>query len=108
MKKNLKTIILTNLLVILMLFFFYKINVYCSGEKIVDDDGRVFLVFLNQTFEKKILLLNNNKEVTFYIENIYSNGDYKMYEIIDQLNLIDNVIAITEKISLIKYIFRFI
>ncbi|MGL5591121.1 MAG: hypothetical protein ACRDCF_00055 [Mycoplasmoidaceae bacterium] len=108
MSKNLKIIILINLLVIFLLLFFYKINIYCNGEKIVTNDGRVFLIFLNQDFEKKIMLLNNNDEISFYIKNIYTAGDYKIYEINDRLNSIENVVAIKEKISLIKYILRFL
>ncbi|MGL5640526.1 MAG: hypothetical protein ACRDCD_02655 [Mycoplasmoidaceae bacterium] len=108
MNKNLKIIILINLLVLLLLLFFYKINIYCNGEKIVTNDGRVFLIFLNQDFEKKIMLLNNNNEMIFYIENIYTNGDYKIYEINDKLNSIENVVAIKDKIPLIKYILSFI
>ncbi|MGL5246522.1 MAG: hypothetical protein ACRC8C_03070 [Mycoplasmoidaceae bacterium] len=108
MSKNLKIIILINLLVIIILLFFYKINIYCSGEKIVTNDGRVFLIFFNQDFEKKIMLLNNNNEMSFYIENIYTTGNYKIYEINDELNSIENVVAIKEKIPLIKYIIRFI
>lgn len=108
MNRNLKIIIMINLLVIFLLLFFYKINVYCNGEKIISGDGKVFLIFLNQDFEKNILLLNNNNEVSFYIRNMYVAGEYKIYEINDTSNSITNVVAVKEKLALIKYILRFL
>ena len=70
MNRNLKIIIMINLLVIFLLLFVYKINIYCNGEKIISGDGKVFLIFMNQDFETNFLLLNNNNEVNFFIKSM--------------------------------------
>ena len=108
MNRNLKIIIMINLLGIFLLLFCYKINVYCNGQKILSGDGKVFLIFMNQDFEINILLLKNNNDVSFFIRNMYVAGEHKIYEINDRSNSITNVVAIKEKLALIKYILRFL
>ena len=108
MHRNLKILIMISLLVISLLWFFYTISVYSNAQTIISGDAKVYLIFMKQDFEKNILLLNTNNEVSIYIRNMYVAGELKIYEIYDTSNSITNVVAVKEILASLKYILSFL
>ncbi len=104
MYKNIIALSLILSIVLLIILFFYKIDLYSNGEKFIDNSGKTYLIFENTNFYNKIYLKINNETLSVNISNIYKINNFKIYEIEEISFDIKNVLAIKRSVSLFEYV----
>ncbi|MGL4647624.1 MAG: hypothetical protein ACRCVI_02755 [Mycoplasmoidaceae bacterium] len=103
MYKNLSIITLLLTIILFVVLFFYEINIYQSGNKIINDNNETYLIFSNSYFQDRIALLIDDKIVNIKIIDIIEINNLKFYLIEADLKNLNQIIAVVERVNLLKY-----